>query len=173
MKRASLVFLAALSQGIVAVQAAEPLEQVATIALPDVAGRIDHLAFDAAHQRLFVAALGNDTVEVLDAERNAHVRSLPGFHEPQGIAVAADFAAVAVANGDTGTLQLLDAQTFATRWTVDIGDDADNVRYHAAEKQLYVAAVGGLYGVDPGFGWACWRSRRPDRTASGKLHSLT
>ena len=152
MKRASLIFVAAISCRIAAAQAAEPLEQVATVTLPNVAGRIDHLAFDAAHQRLFVAALGNGTVEVLDAESNAHLRTLAGFHEPQGIAVAANFGAVAVANGDTGTLQLLDAETFATRWTVDIGGDADNVRYHAAEKQLYVAAIGGLYRVDPGTG---------------------
>ncbi|HUQ51556.1 MAG TPA: YncE family protein [Gammaproteobacteria bacterium] len=133
-------------------QAAEPLRQIATIALPGVAGRIDHLAFDSQRQRLFVAALGNDTVEVLDTAGNSHVRSLQGFHEPQGIAVAADFGAVAVANGDTGTLQLIDAETFATRWTVDIGGDADNVRYDAAAKQLYVAAEGGLYRVEPATG---------------------
>ena len=130
----------------------EPLKQIATVALPNVTGRIDHLAFDASHQRLFVAALGNDTVEVLDTTKNAHLKSLPGFHEPQGIAVASDFGAIAVANGDTGTLQLLDAETFATRWTAEVGGDADNVRYDAAAKQLYVAAVGGLYRVDPASG---------------------
>ena len=130
----------------------EPLEQSAAIALPNVAGRIDHLAFDAQHQRLFVAALGNDTVEVVDTASNTHLRSLAGFHEPQGIAVAPDFGAVAVANGETGTLQLIDAQTFATRWTVAIAGDADNVRYDAAAKQLYVGAEGGLYRVDPAAG---------------------
>ena len=130
----------------------EPLKQIATVALPNVTGRIDHLAFDASHQRLFVAALGYDTVEVLDTTKNAHLKSLPGFHEPQGIAVASDFGAIAVANGDTGTLQLLDAETFATRWTAEVGGDADNVRYDAAAKQLYVAAVWGLYRVDPASG---------------------
>jgi DNA-binding beta-propeller fold protein YncE len=130
-------------------QAPEPLKQIATIPLPSVRGRIDHLAFDAQHQRLFVAALGNDTIEVLDAANNSHLKSLSGFHEPQGIAVASDFGAVAIANGGTGTLQLLDAQTFATRWTVEIGGDADNVRYDATAKQLYVAAEGGLYRVAP------------------------
>ena len=133
-------------------QAPEPLNQIATIPLPNVAGRIDHLAFDAQHQRLFVAALGNDTVEVLDAASSMHLKSLTGFHEPQRIAVATDFGGVAVANGDTGTLQLLDAETFATRWTVEIGGDADNVRYDAAAKRLYVAAEGGLYRVDPASG---------------------
>jgi DNA-binding beta-propeller fold protein YncE len=149
-----LILLAALVCSISRAQAPEPLKQIAIVALPNVAGRIDHLAFDGERQRLFVAALGNDTVEVVDAARNAHLKSLPGFHEPQGIAIAADFGAVAVANGDTGTLQLLDAETLATRWTVEVGGDADNVRYDAAAKQLYVAAEGGLYRVDPASGKA-------------------
>ena len=133
-------------------QGAPALRQVAAIRLPGVTGRIDHLAFDAARQRLFVAALGHDTVEVLDSATNAHVRSLSGFHEPQGIALVPDLGAVAVANGGTGTLQLVDAQTFTTRWTTSIGGDADNVRYDTVAKRLYVAAVGGLYAVDPAAG---------------------
>jgi hypothetical protein len=125
------------------------LKLVATVGLPGVSGRIDHLAFDPDRQHLFVAALGHDTIEVVDTSRNAHLRSLSGFGEPQGIALIPDLAAVAVANGDNGTLQVIDAQTFATRWTVDIGGDADNVRYDTAAKRVYVAAVGGLYAVDP------------------------
>jgi YVTN family beta-propeller protein len=125
------------------------LRPVAVIPLPTLAGRIDHLAFDAATRRLFVAALGNDTVEVVDTATGTHLRSIPGFHEPQGIAVVPDLMAVAIANGDSGTLQLLDATTLQTRWTVNIGGDADNVRYDAGRKQLYVAAQGGLSIVNP------------------------
>jgi len=148
-----VIVLAALLLSVARAQPSpEPLKQLVAVALPNVTGRIDHLAFDASHQRLFVAALGNDTVEVLDTTKHVHLKSLPGFHEPQGVAVASDFGAIAVANGDTGTLQLLDAETFATRWTADVGGDADNVRYDAAAKQLYVAAVGGLYRVDPASG---------------------
>jgi DNA-binding beta-propeller fold protein YncE len=128
------------------------LRQLAAIRLPGVTGRIDHLTFDSRGQRLFVAALGHNTVEVLDSATHTHLRSLTGFHEPQGIALVPDLGAVAVANGGTGTLQLVDAQAFATRWTTSIGGDADNVRYDAAAKRLYVAAVGGLYAVDPATG---------------------
>jgi DNA-binding beta-propeller fold protein YncE len=128
------------------------LRPVAVIALPNVSGRIDHLAFDAERQHLFVAALGNNTVEVLDTGKNAHLRSLSGFHEPQGIAVVPDLPAVAIANGDTGTLQLLDANSLQTRWTIKVGGDADNVRYDAPAKQLYVAAEGGLFVVSPASG---------------------
>ena len=129
-----------------------PLRHLQTIPLPNVRGRIDHLAFDAARQRLFVAALGNDTVEVIDTAKGTRLRSLAGFHEPQGIAVVSDAGAVAIANGDSGTLQLVDAATLQTRWTVAIGGDADNVRYDPAAQRIFVAAVGGLYAVEPAAG---------------------
>src|SRR6476659_8774445 len=77
----------------------EPLAVVRSIDLPRVEGRIDHLAFDAATQRLYVAALGNNTVEVIDSNAASHLKSLPGFREPQGIAVIPDNRSVAVANG--------------------------------------------------------------------------
>lgn len=125
------------------------LRLIATIAMPNVAGRIDHLALDPARQRLFVAALGNNSVEVIDLSRNVHLRSLPGFHEPQGIAILSDLNAVAVANGDSGTLQLLDAATLQTRWTVTVGGDADNVRYDIGAKRVFVAFQGGIAAVDP------------------------
>ncbi len=64
---------------------AAPLELAATIPMPGVKGRIDHFAVDVKGHRLFVAALGNNTVEVLDIAAKRHVRSIAGFGEPQGL----------------------------------------------------------------------------------------
>ena len=47
-------------------RASEPLKLETTISMSDVQGRIDHLSVDLNNQRLFVAALGNNSVEVLD-----------------------------------------------------------------------------------------------------------
>jgi hypothetical protein len=47
-------------------QTAQPLQLEKTIELPDVQGRIDHLSIDVKGQRLFVSALGNNTVEIID-----------------------------------------------------------------------------------------------------------
>ena len=52
------------------------------IDMPDVKGRIDHFGVDVDGQRLFVAALGNNTVEVIDLKAERHVRTLKGFAEP-------------------------------------------------------------------------------------------
>ena len=133
-------------------QSSPALKQIATISLGSVAGRIDHLAYDPARRHLFVAALGNDTVEVIDTAKAELLRSLPGFHKPQGIAYVSDGNAIAVANGDTGTVELLDAETLQRRWTVKVADDADNVRYDARAKRIYVAGVGGLFAIDPASG---------------------
>jgi len=56
-------FLLALNAG-----AQTALQLTKTIPLPGISGRIDHLAADTQGHRLFMAALGNDTVEVMDVE---------------------------------------------------------------------------------------------------------
>ena len=116
----------------------ERLALVATVDLPRVEGRIDHLAFDPATQRLFVAALGNNTVEVLDLKSNRHLESLSGFREPQGIAVLTDVNLVAVANGQGEGVQLLDSIGLKKGKVIELGDDSDNVRFDAAAHRAYV-----------------------------------
>lgn len=105
------------------------------ITLPGVEGRIDHLAFDAVSGRLFVAALGHNTVEVVDTGARKHLQSLPGFREPQGIASVG--TAVAVANGQGSGLQFLTAADGKPLRTSTLGDDTDNVRYDGAARIVY------------------------------------
>ena len=152
MRVAGVVWLLAVAT-IQVVGSPEPLTLVRSIELPHVEGRIDHLAFDSATQRLYVAALGNNTVEVLDVKAGLHLRSLAGFREPQGIAVAADGRSVGVANGQGEGLQLLSADDYRPGTMVRLGGDADNVRYDAAARRLYVGYGGGALAViDPAAG---------------------
>jgi DNA-binding beta-propeller fold protein YncE len=148
--------LAASTIALISFQAASgqtPLALVGTIVLPGVEGRIDHLAVDTAAQRLYVAALGNNTVEVLDLKNSSHVRSVPGFREPQGIAFLPDAKLVAVANGQGEGVQFIDASDYHPIKAVRLGDDADNVRYDLAAKRLFVGFGGGaLAAVSPADG---------------------
>src|SRR5947207_6680719 len=131
----------------------EPLSLIASIDLPRVEGRIDHLAIDTAAQRLFVAALGNNTVEVVDVKEGRHVKSLPGFREPQGIAVVPYAKAVAVANGQGEGVQMVDAVEYRPTKSIALGDDSDNVRYDAGAKRLYVGfGSGALAAINPADG---------------------
>jgi DNA-binding beta-propeller fold protein YncE len=150
------LILAAATIALVSFQAASgqtPFTLVGTIDLPGVEGRIDHLAVDTAAQRLYVAALGNNTVEVLDLKSSSRVKSLPGFREPQGIAVVPDAKLVAVANGQGEGVQFIDASDHHVTKAVRLGDDSDNVRYDLAAKRLFVGFGGGaLAAVSPADG---------------------
>jgi hypothetical protein len=63
--------------------ASEPLKLEATIPMPDVQGRIDHLSIDLKGQRLFVAALGNNSLEIVDLKQNKLIHSISGLAEPK------------------------------------------------------------------------------------------
>jgi len=126
-----------------------PVSFLNSIELPGVEGRIDHLAYDSRTQRLFVAALGNDSVEVLDTKTGTHLTSISGFAEPQGIAVAPDARIVTVANRRNGLVELLNADGFRRGPSLRPGRDADNVRYDPDAQRFYVGfGSGGIAAID-------------------------
>src|SRR5207244_311165 len=65
------------------------LTQVATIDLSGVEGRLDHFAADPDGHHVFVAALGNNSLEIIHTTSNKHLTSIPGLKKPTGIAVIA------------------------------------------------------------------------------------
>lgn len=136
-------FLTVLGQ----VQQTEPLKLASVVPLPKVKGRIDHLSIDVKGQRLFVAALGNNTVEVVDVKGSKLLHTIPGLEEPQGIAYLPKMNRLFVANGGDGSLRLFDANSFALLKTISYGDDADNVRYDASADRVFVGYGSGALGV--------------------------
>jgi hypothetical protein len=63
-------------------KAADLLVLEQTIPLRGVSGRIDHMAFDLVRKRLFVAELGNGTLDVIDLVAGSAVRRIDGLKEP-------------------------------------------------------------------------------------------
>lgn len=122
----------------VAAQSELPLKLKQTIALPGVKGRIDHLTYDAAGERLFVCALGNNTVEVIDLRRGERIHSITGLGLPQGIAYVASLDRLFVADDKGGILKIYDAKSFQQISELNLKDDADNVRYDSATRKVYV-----------------------------------
>ena len=109
-------------------------------------------------------------MEVLDVKDGRHLKSLPGFREPQGIAFVPDLKLIAVANGQGDGVQVLDAADFRAVKSVRLGDDADNVRYDAAGKRLFVGfGSGALAAVDPAAGQALGQVKLPGHPESFQL----
>jgi len=118
-----------------------------TLALNGVAGRIDHLAVDLHGKRLFVAALGNNTAEILDLSTGKTLHRVANLSEPQGVAYIPGLNRLLIANGDDGSLRIFDAQTFQQLHRVDLKGDADNLRCDAAAQHIYVGYGKGALGI--------------------------
>ena len=163
MKELVAICVAVLTWGSIALsqdQASAPrkalLLRVQEIPLPNVAGRIDHFTFDAKRKCVIVAALGNNTVEIVDTLSGRDIHRITGAAAPQGVVYAGELNKLFVANGTDGKLRIYDGDSFKLLDTVDIGEDADNVRYDPVEKHVYVAyggdEEGGLAVIDAASG---------------------
>lgn len=111
------------------------------IALPTVNGRMDHFAVDVKGQRLFVSALGNHTVEILDVAGGKRLKTLTDLDEPQGLYFDAATNKLFVATGD-GNARIYDGTSFQLLATVKFSDDADNIRYDARSRSVVVGYGG-------------------------------
>ena len=112
-----------------------PLTPRSRIVLPGVLGRIDHFGYDGKRGNLFVAALGNNTVEVINNLRPIH--TIRGLLHPQAVLYVEEYDRLVVSD-KSGKLRFYDGKTFALLKTVDLGADADNLRYEGDEKRIYV-----------------------------------
>ncbi|HET7200310.1 MAG TPA: WD40 repeat domain-containing protein [Burkholderiales bacterium] len=124
-----------------------PLVPRSRIILPGVLGRIDHFGYDGRRGNLFVSALGNHTVEVVNNLRVIH--SIRGLGHPQAALYVGEFDRLAV-SGKDGKLRFYDGKSFAPLKTLDFGTDTDNMRYEPEEKRIYLGyGDGAIAMVDP------------------------
>ncbi len=130
-------------------QEPSPLRLERRIELPGVRGRIDHMSVDAKSRRLFVAALGNDTVEVVDLAAARRVQTIRGLAEPQGVLVLPELNRLVVTNAGDGSVRVFDATSLVPIRSVLLGDDADNVRLDPEAGHIWVGyGAGALKSID-------------------------
>ncbi len=122
----------------------EMLNLSQTIPLAGVKGRIDHMAYDAVGQRIFICALGNGSVEIVDLKTNKVIHSIKNLAEPQGIVYDSIGKRIFVSSGNDGMLRVYNSENYARTDSLKIGSDADNVRYDYLTKRIYVAYDGGM-----------------------------
>ena len=129
-----------------------PLQLEEQIPVPGVAGRLDHFTADPKRKRLFVSALGNNTVEVIDVFAGRVVHSIKGLAQPQGPLYVPGADKLYVANAEDGKVRVYDGATYTLRKTIDFGKDPDNMRYDEASKMVFVGFGeddGGIAMIDP------------------------
>jgi len=113
----------------------QPLVLTETVPLENAKGRFDHFAMGGG--RLFVAALGSDAVEVINIGGRILEHTITGIPDPQGIAIFPEANTLFVASG-RGKVYIYDIKSYDQIATVDFQGGADNLRYDAATKRVYV-----------------------------------
>lgn len=135
--------------------------------LPGVYGRIDHLDVDLKGKRLFVAALGNNTVEVLDSRTGKQLHTIKDLSGPQGVLFVPELNKLYVTNNN-GRLDIFDATSFKLLTSISLASDADNIRYDANQRIIYIGfGDGALARID-----AKTDQRLSDITLSGHPESF-
>lgn len=117
------------------------------IPMPSVKGRIDHMDINLKDQVIYVAALGNNTVEVVDLKTGKILHSIAGLSEPQGVVYVSKHHELFVANGGTGECVFYNAATWQKVGLIKYDDDADDVRYDVSSDRIYVGYGSGGIGL--------------------------
>ncbi len=127
----------------------EQLEWVTSIPLPAVTGRIDHMDINPSSEQLYIAALGNNSLEVVDLAQSRRITSIPGFGKPQGLLYVKPLNRLFVTSGDGNRIDILDATTLEPLKRIEGVPDADNLRYDAKTHRVYVGfGEGALHVLD-------------------------
>ncbi len=118
-----------------AAEVAPPLILTATVPLEGVKGRFDHFA--SGKGKVFVSALGNNTVEVIDLFQGALSHTITGVPNPQGVTFSPEANKLFVAS-EKGKVYIYDGDSYKLITALDFDGGADNMRYDAATKRVYV-----------------------------------
>jgi DNA-binding beta-propeller fold protein YncE len=113
-----------------------PLVLTGAIPLEDGKGRFDHFANGKG--RLFISALGSNAVAVINLSGQIAEHTITGIPDPQGLAFSPETNKLFVASG-AGKVYIYDGTSFDLVTTIDFPRGADNLRYEAATKRVYVA----------------------------------
>jgi DNA-binding beta-propeller fold protein YncE len=112
------------------------------MSLSGVQGKFDHLAIDTKGDRLFIAATGNHSVEVIDLRTNKVQQSIAGLGKPHGLAWVEATGSLYVADGTLAELRVYTGTPLALSGKIKLSDDADDMVYDDSNKMLYVGHGG-------------------------------
>src|SRR5437899_5342805 len=127
-----------------------PLQLIQRIPVPGVTGRIDHFTAFPKRRLLIFAALGNNSMEIVNTFEAKVVQSTKGLDEPQGVLYVPGLDKIFVTNAGNGTVKVYDGKTYALRKSIELGaeSDTDNLRWDEDSKRVFVGIVGGIAMID-------------------------
>jgi DNA-binding beta-propeller fold protein YncE len=113
----------------------------------DACGFVDNRRHTWSGRGISDALEDDEVVDLMAGKVTKHISNL---RTPQGIGFAPESNRLAVANDQDGSCRLYDGTSLQQTATVDLKDDADNVRYDNVSRRFWVGyGDGGLAAIDP------------------------
>lgn len=116
-----------------------PLKQVQDIALPGGATRLDYQSIDAAAHRLYIAHLGDGTVEAVDLDKAAVAGTVQDVPSAHGVMAAPDRHTLLAAASGANEVAFIDPATLKVTLRVKSGDLPDGIAYDPVHGKAYVS----------------------------------
>src|ERR1700730_10925330 len=124
------------------------LRLVQTIPLGSVQGRLDHMAIDSEQKRLFVAAVANGSLEVVDLNSGRVINSLTGFKDTQDVLFLGGNVNKIYVTSLDGTLRIFQGETFRLVQALKLEPDPNRLLYDPATDLIYFCYGGQNAGFD-------------------------
>lgn len=139
---AAITFLLSLGASGAQSQTTSPLTLQRTLAMPAGTGKFDHFAVDLQANRLFIAATGNHTIEVLDLASGKIVETISGLGKPHGLAWIAATGRLYASDGTQNDLKVFEGFPLKQIKSIKLSADADDMIFDNRSKLLYVGHGG-------------------------------
>jgi DNA-binding beta-propeller fold protein YncE len=129
--------------------APDVLKKLDGVMVPDIDGPVEHMAADIKGQRIFLAATGNNSIEIFDAKTLRHLNTIDGLAQPQDLLYLPESGHLLVSNAADGSLRTYDTKSLKLLERKLMGGDADHIRMLPGGKSVMVGwGVGALAIVD-------------------------
>jgi DNA-binding beta-propeller fold protein YncE len=116
-----------------------PLTHVRDVSLPGHPTRFDYQTVDTAGRRLYIAHLGDSTLDTIDLDSLRVVASVPEISEIHGVAVAPNLGRVFATATGTNELVTIDTATNRIVARTPTGDFPDGVAYDRDDALVFVS----------------------------------
>jgi YVTN family beta-propeller protein len=116
-----------------------PLQRVRDVRLPGGSNRFDYQSVDEPNRRLYVAHLGDSTVDVIDLDTLEVTTSISGLAGVHGVLAAPDIGRVFASATGSNELVTLDSSNGQVVIRTPTGDFPDGIAYDARDDLVLVS----------------------------------
>lgn len=109
-----------------------------TIVLQNIAGRLGHMAYNSKQNVIYLAALSNNTLEIVDLQNNKTIRSIKSLRQPIDVEYVPGVDIILVACLGDGLCRAFNASTFKEETSFRFDNNVSLVKYSPAQQALYI-----------------------------------